>query len=160
MNKTNIKPNYLIALAIVLTSITQEAVAYQACLTNSDCANSTHCCITGKCSLSQLCLNGLKQYGDVCESNYECGSRCCNKELTNQSQYPICRPRMECTRTCQSNSQCPNSSSCCSFGECIHGIICSGNKMIGDMCKDDDECGLRLICKDQRCQEELKSEFD
>ena len=119
---------YWIVAACLFTSLVE---AYQSCITNSDCSSSSHCCITGKCSIASLCLNGLKQYRDVCEQNYECGSRCCDH--SEESGYPICKPRTECTRTCSLNSQClsNSTSSCCSFGECISGIICEGNKVLG-----------------------------
>ena len=58
----------------------QLASANLLCLTNSDCKESTYCCMTGTCQHPSMCLNGLKQTGDSCDNNYECSSRCCDEQ--------------------------------------------------------------------------------
>ena len=62
----------------------------QYCQNNYHCNVSSWCCSEYKCVPGIICQNGQKEINDVCDYQFECFSRCCNKN-TNK-----CSPFMDC----------------------------------------------------------------
>jgi len=101
---------------------------------------STHCCSQDKCVPGSVCYNGQKPPQDFCEYDFECLSRCCDKN--------ICSPVVMCVTTCQMNVDC--TTECCSFGYCSASQTCQGRKHDGDVCDKDDECKSGA-CNEKKC---------
>ena len=79
-----------------------------------------------------MCLLGEKSTGDLCDSNYECYSRCC---FNNE-----CSHFLNCYISCHENKDCNTVGGCCSEGYCTQSVVCDANKIIGDVCDTGTEC--------------------
>lgn len=115
----------------------------QSCQNNYHCNVSSWCCSEYKCVPGIICQNGQKEINDVCDYQFECFSRCCNKN-TNK-----CSPFMDCVQECKSNKDC--TSGCCSINYCSATTTCnSGRKVENDYCDVSSEC-KSMLCIKNKC---------
>ena len=87
------------------------------CTSNEVCT-ATSCCSYADCVDSWVCLKGLKMQGDICDFNYECGTKCCSAG--------VCGHYLLCYNFCVSNTDCSTltGKTCCSGGYCTDDIVC------------------------------------
>ena len=110
----------------------------QSCSSNYHCNVSSWCCSEYKCVPGFICQNGQKEINDVCDYQFECFSRCCNKNTKK------CSPVIDCVQDCKVNKDC--TTVCCSFGYCSATNTCSlGRKA------DEDYCDTATECKNRNC---------
>ena len=115
----------------------------QSCSSNYHCNVSSWCCSEYKCVPGLICQNGQKEINDVCDYQFECFSRCCNKKTKK------CSPVIDCVQECKVNKDC--TTGCCSFGYCSATSTCtSGKKVNDDYCDKDTECKNRK-CLENKC---------
>ncbi|CDW86388.1 UNKNOWN [Stylonychia lemnae] len=116
------------------------------CLTNDDCIDTTFCCSTYSCVHPNICLLGSKLQDDICDYNFECMSRCCDKKRCGHFQ--------KCFQSCTTNNDCATTSRCCSQRQCTDAVVCDANKIKGDYCQSSEEC-ITNYCFQNECTEEL-----
>lgn len=110
----------------------------QTCSSNYHCNVSSWCCSEYKCVPGFICQNGQKEINDVCDYQFECFSRCCNKNTKK------CSPVIDCVQECKANKDC--TTGCCSFGYCSATNTCAlGRKA------DEDYCDSGTECKNEKC---------
>ena len=64
------------------------------CKEDYDCSKSSFCCSNSQCCGGRICMMGLKRDGNNCNSNYECISRCCDRNIC--SSYGKCNLLIKC----------------------------------------------------------------
>jgi hypothetical protein len=117
------------------------------CKNNYDC-QPTLCCSTEKCVQPSMCLEGKKLYQDYCDFNFECMTSCCNSNK--------CSPFVQCYEKCMRNTDCKNTTGCCSQGYCTDKKIClNGGKIKGEYCDLNSECKAKMSCLNNQCVDGL-----
>jgi hypothetical protein len=73
---------------------------------------------------------------------------CCNSNK--------CSPFIQCYEKCMKNTDCKNTTGCCSQGYCSDKKIClNGGKIKGEYCDKNSECKAKLYCLNNQCAESL-----
>ena len=130
---------------IIESNIMSAEEAAMSCKNNYGC-QPTLCCSEEKCVQPSKCLEGKKLYQDYCDFNFECLTSCCNSNK--------CSPFVQCYEKCMTNSDCKNTTTCCSQGYCTDKKIClNGGKIKGEYCDLNSECKPKLYCLNNQCVE-------